>query len=277
MDLGSPQKTPSMLGGVISKKHAFLIVAGLVLVVGIGLRASHYFGEPAGEATAPAAVDATPLEGNASPEAVAAPESAKGPEVPALPPAAAPEAAALPEPAATPEPAAPSIIDTTSEPVPETPPAAREAATTPSEPADAAGQAEPSLPDAGMILVARKPVELLASPSPSATVMFGFPAGRPFRVIGEEAGFAHIRDLKSGTTGWIDKAALAPPPPLATSAPPRATPATGGGKPSTASSGPKPKATTNENSSCRRCRDARRAAQASRLVRWRWPLWRPFR
>ncbi|ODR99751.1 hypothetical protein AUC69_09115 [Methyloceanibacter superfactus] len=50
------------------------------------------------------------------------------------------------------------------------------------------------LPGAGLMLVARRPVELLASPSPSAAVMFGFPAGRPFRVIGQEGGFAHIRD-----------------------------------------------------------------------------------
>jgi hypothetical protein len=94
-----------------------------------------------------------------------------------------------------------------------------------------------------MMLVARRPVELLAGPSPSAAVMFGFPAGRPFRVIGQEGDFAHIRDLKSGATGWIDKAALAPPPPLATSVPPRAKPAAGARKPSTAAA---PKATKKE-------------------------------
>jgi len=37
----------------------------------------------------------------------------------------------------------------------------------------------------------------LASPSSSAPVLYGFPAGRPFRVIGRSAGFAHIQDLKS--------------------------------------------------------------------------------
>ena len=52
----------------------------------------------------------------------------------------------------------------------------------------------------------------LASPSSSAPVLYGFPAGRPFRVIGRSAGFAHIQDLKSSATGWIDEAALAPPP-----------------------------------------------------------------
>ena len=42
--------------------------------------------------------------------------------------------------------------------------------------------------------------------------MYGFPAGRPFRVIGREAGFVQIQDLKSSASGWIDEAALAPPP-----------------------------------------------------------------
>jgi hypothetical protein len=124
----------------------------------------------------------------------------------------------------------------------------QDAATAPSEQAgdaaeqtkpegDAAEQAGPPLPDGGTILVARKPVELLASPSPSATVMFGFPAGRPFRVIGHEGGFAQIRDLKSGATGWIDEAALAPPPPRApaVSAPRQAKPAARGRKSPTAS------------------------------------------
>jgi len=42
--------------------------------------------------------------------------------------------------------------------------------------------------------------------------MYGFPAGRPFRVIGRDGGFAQIKDLKSDASGWIDEAALAPPP-----------------------------------------------------------------
>ena len=62
----------------------------------------------------------------------------------------------------------------------------------------------------------------LASPSSSAPVLYGFPAGRPFRVIGRSAGFAHIQDLKSSASGWIDEAALAP----TTSAPVRSAPST---------------------------------------------------
>jgi hypothetical protein len=53
---------------------------------------------------------------------------------------------------------------------------------------------------------------MLASPSSSAPTLYGFPAGRPFRVIGHSGGFAQIKDLRSGASGWIDEAALAPTP-----------------------------------------------------------------
>ena len=74
---------------------------------------------------------------------------------------------------------------------------------------DAASQGGPAAPGAsGMILVSKQPIKLLASPSSSAPVMYGFPAGRRFKLIGEESGFAQIQDVKSGATGWIDEAAL---------------------------------------------------------------------
>jgi hypothetical protein len=38
--------------------------------------------------------------------------------------------------------------------------------------------------------------------------MYGFPAGRPFRLIGREGSFAKIQDVKSGATGWIDESTL---------------------------------------------------------------------
>jgi SH3 domain-containing protein len=224
MKLGPTEKPKPKLGGFSTKQLAFFGVAGLILLVGIGLRAGNFFGGPAEEETAPVAVEASPPESDA-PKAAAPPEAA-------------------PAPAAV--------------PVPETPPATQEAAVPPSEPAEPASdtvdeakpdgeaveQAGDPLPDPGMILVARKPVELLASPSASATVMFGFPAGRPFRVIGQEGDFAHIKDLKSGTTGWIDKAALAAPPPRAppAAAPSQASRSAGGRKPSSASADPKPNA-----------------------------------
>lgn len=58
-------------------------------------------------------------------------------------------------------------------------------------------------PNGGTILVTKRPVQVLAGPSLSAAVLYGFPAGRPFRLIGRDAGFAQIQDLKSSATGWI--------------------------------------------------------------------------
>ena len=68
------------------------------------------------------------------------------------------------------------------------------------------------LPGSGMILVSRKPIQVLASPSASAPALYGFPAGRPFRVIGREGSFVQIKDLRSSASGWIDATALAAPP-----------------------------------------------------------------
>ncbi|MDX2316932.1 MAG: SH3 domain-containing protein [Hyphomicrobiaceae bacterium] len=185
MDLGPTQKPPVRIGGLSSKQLMFLGIAGVILVVGVVLRNVDFSGEPDGEETAPVAVEAAP-------------------SVPA-------------EPMADTAP----VVKRNTERLPTTAPATQEAATPPSPPVeqstDAAQQtgeaAEPSLPGEDMLLVARRPVELLASPSADASVMFGFPAGRPFRVIGEEGGFVQIRDEKSGASGWIDKSALAAAPP----------------------------------------------------------------
>jgi hypothetical protein len=62
--------------------------------------------------------------------------------------------------------------------------------------------------DSGMILVSKVPIEVRAHPSSSASVMYGFPPGRRFRLIGQESGFAEIQDLRSGATGWIDETTL---------------------------------------------------------------------
>ena len=79
---------------------------------------------------------------------------------------------------------------------------------------DAINRAEPTgSTDSGMILVSKRPIEVLAGPSSSASMLYGFPAGRPFRLIGRNGDFAQIQDLKSGATGWIDKTALAQSPP----------------------------------------------------------------
>ena len=217
MDLEVARKSLSKRSAFPAKKIAFAVVAGLVLVAGIGLRVSHHVGEAPAESE-PAAVEA---------------------------------------PAPAPEPAPPPPAEAAKS-VPKTPPVTQQAAPTPSEPAeqaddtaeqakpegDAAGPSEQAeLPGAGMILVARKPVEVRAGPSAAAPTMFGFPAGRPFRVIGREGGFVRIQDLKSSASGWIDATALATPPPApSVAAPSQAKPGTAGRKPSTASADPKPKA-----------------------------------
>jgi len=74
---------------------------------------------------------------------------------------------------------------------------------------DASIQSTPAGPTvSGMILISKQPIELLAGPSPSASGIYGFPAGRRFRVVGQQSGFAQLQDVKSGATGWIDEAAL---------------------------------------------------------------------
>lgn len=226
MDLELARKSLSKRSAFPAKKIAFAVVAGLVLVAGIGLRVSRYVGEAPAE-NEPAAVETSA-------------------------PAPAPEAA-------------PSPTTTTTAPIPETPPTRDAAPAPPAGPTgdtveqtkpqgDAVGQAAPEgdaveqsqqadLPGSGMILVSRKPVEMLAGPSASAPVMFGFPAGRPFRVIGREAGFVRIQDLRSKATGWIDEAALtAPPRAPAVATPSQSKPGAVNRKPATASADPKPKA-----------------------------------
>jgi hypothetical protein len=109
---------------------------------------------------------------------------------------------------------------------------------------DAVDQAEPrGAEGSGMILVSKRPIEMLAGPSSSASALYGFPAGRPFRVIGRNAGFAQIQDVKSGASGWIDEAALSPSPVPTTSGPSEPKPAISNQRATTASPDPKPKAT----------------------------------
>jgi hypothetical protein len=49
-----------------------------------------------------------------------------------------------------------------------------------------------------------------SKPEASAPVLFGYPVGRPVRVLERKSGFAHVQDLGSGQLGWIKEAALAP-------------------------------------------------------------------
>jgi hypothetical protein len=242
MDLEAARKSLSKKPSVLStKKLAFIGAACLILAGGIGMRVYHYLGDAPADG-APAAVEA----------ATPASEPATASET-APPPAETIETVAKTPP--VPQPAAP-------EPAPSEPPATQQAAPAPaaSEPIEqtgegaeqtgpATGTVEPSeqadVPGSGMILVSRKPVEVLASPSATAPAMYGFPAGRPFRVIGREGDFVHIQDLRSSASGWIDASALAAPPPSprapSVASPSPAKPGAVKPKPATASADPKPK------------------------------------
>ena len=220
MDLEVARKALQKRSTFSPKRVAFFVVAALCLVAGILLRSGQYFAQPEVEQKAPVAVAPSP-----------------------------------PLVATTPAVEAPA-------PVPEPPPPAQDAATAPTKNVEPTGDAveapeqadeaiehaEPPEPsDSGMILVSRQPVSVLASPSSSAPAMYGFPAGRPFRVIGRDGGFAHIQDLKSGASGWIDEVALAPPPRVpAASAPSQTKPFAVSRNPTNPWAGLKPKASKND-------------------------------
>jgi hypothetical protein len=100
-------------------------------------------------------------------------------------------------------------------------------------------------PLSGKIVVSKRPVEVLSSPSASASAVFGFPAGRPFRVLGGDGDYVKIQDLRSGASGWIEEAALEPAPPPA--AKQRAT-GTSTKKTTTTGAAPKRKQTSSDTS-----------------------------
>ena len=209
MDLEVARKALSKRSTFSPKRIAFFVVAGLCLVAGILLRSGQYFDQPEVDLKAPVAV-APPV---AATPGVEATESVPEPPTPAQDAATAPTAVEAPE---------------------------------ADEAIEHAEQPEPS--GSGMILVSRQPVAVLASPSPSAPAMYGFPAGRPFRVIGHDGGFAHIQDLKSSASGWIEEAALAPPPRApAASVPSQTKPFAVTRNPRNPSAGLKPKATKNDS------------------------------
>jgi hypothetical protein len=212
MDLEAVSKALSKRRAFSPKRVAFFVVAGLALVGGILLRTGQYFGQPDVEQSAPVTVAAPP---QSPPPTAPAPETTESvAKTPALVPATAP--------------------------VQQTEPSGDVV-----EQAKPAGEAVPNaaqseLPAAGMILVSRQPIKVLASPSSSAATTYGFPAGRPFRVIGHEGGFVQIKDLKSGASGWIDEAAVSPPPNVPTLATPARAPAVSAPSRGTAISAPAP-------------------------------------
>ena len=260
MDLEAARKSLSKRGTFSPRRVIFFVIAGLGLAAGILLRSGEYFTRTDVQQSAPVAVAPAPPPIAATP-AVGATKSV--PEVEQNSPAAI--APSPPLTAATP------ALGTTESVSPSSPPAEKvvtapaaqtestsEAVAEPEPAGVADGHAgQPELPDGGIILVARHPVEVLANPSSSSAALYGLPAGRPFRVIGREGGFAHIQDLKSRASGWIDKSALAEPP----RAPAASTPAqpktySAGGKPANASAGQKPAATQKDTSVATNSEDA---------------------
>jgi hypothetical protein len=221
MDLEVARKALSKRNTFSPKHVAFFVVAGLCLVAGILLRSGQFFAQPEVEQNARVAAAPSQPPAAATP-AVEATESLPQPSPPAQITVAAPT----------------QQVEPNGEAVEET-----------EQVGEAIEHAEqPELPGSGMILVSRKPIEVLASPSSSAPALYGFPAGRPFRVIGRDGGFAHIQDLKSSASGWIDEAAITPPPSApAVSAPSQPKPSAVSRKPSNPSAGPKPKATKNDS------------------------------
>lgn len=216
MDLVAARKALPKRSTFSSKRVAFFVAVGLCLFAGVLLRSGQYFTESEMEQNAPAAVEPS------SPPAAATPaREATG----AVPQSSLPAQTAVTQ------------VEPTGEAEDEPEPAG-----------ETDEHAESELQSSGIILVARQPVEVLASPSSSAPALYGFPAGRPFRVIGREGGFAHIQDLRSSASGWINEAALAPPPRApAASTPAQPKPFPAGQKPIRPSAGPKPKTTTKDS------------------------------
>jgi hypothetical protein len=178
MDLKVGWEALSKRSTFSAKRVAFLAIAGLCLVAGILLRSGQYFAPPEVEQNAPVAPSPSPA---AATSAVEPTESVPQPPAPAQETATAPNEQK------------------------------EEAVEEPAQTGEAVEQAEQPQGSA-MILVSRQPIAMLASPSSSASVLYGFPAGRAFRLISRDGGFAQIQDMKSGASGWIDEAALAPPP-----------------------------------------------------------------
>jgi hypothetical protein len=229
MDLEAARKTLPKRNAFSSKRVAFFVAVVLCVIAGIILRSSPYFTQPQAEQNAPTAVAPSPPPAAATLD-VEETEPVPPPQVKQY----APDAVAPPT-AATP-PAQNALAEPTEQAGP-----IGEGVQEPEPTGEADRHAESELPSSGIILVAKQPVEVLASPSASAPALYGFPAGRPFRVIGREGGFAHIQDLKSSASGWIDETALARPPrDPAASAPAQPKPFSVGRKPTNPPAGPQP-------------------------------------
>lgn len=103
------------------------------------------------------------------------------------------------------------------------------------------------VPLSGKVVVSKQPIEILASPSASASALYGFPAGRPFRVLGGDGDYVKVQDVRSGASGWIEEAALKPAPPPE----PRATSTRSTTKPANQASQPRKKRSSSATASAK--------------------------
>ena len=85
------------------------------------------------------------------------------------------------------------------------------------EPVPPAAQESTRPSDAGQkqargefVKVARPNTKVLAGPSETATMLFGFPEGRELRVLSRHSGWVLIEDPGSKQVGWIAESSLAP-------------------------------------------------------------------
>lgn len=188
----------SQHGAFFTKRVAFFAAAVLLLAGGLVLRSGLFSGEPDSDQK-PVTIQA-PVSPDATKPAATTP--APPAPAPAVPPTESVPKAVPPAQEATTQ----EQADQPAENVDQTEPSADETM-------DQAGQTD--FPDEGIILVSRRPIEVLSGPSTTSSVMYGFPAGRQFRVIGRQGDFAQIKDVGSGASGWINEAALAEPPSVA--------------------------------------------------------------
>jgi hypothetical protein len=246
MDLEAARKSFSKRSRFTSKHFAFFGVVGLCLVAGAILH-SGLIVQPEQERSAPVAV--TPSEPPVVMPAVEATKPEPRPEAEQNAPASTAPLPAGQERATVPPSSPPAQQVVTAPPQPVAP--TGNAVGVPEPASETDQQSEPAPPPSDLILVAARPVQVLASPVASAPALYGFPAGRPFRVIGRQDGYAHIQDLRSSASGWIEEAALALPPRASTSPAPVAQPRKSfptDAAPSRQAAAPKPKTTQDDGS-----------------------------
>jgi hypothetical protein len=226
MDLENVRKSLTKRPALPNKRIAFIVLAGLLLAGGAIWRVAYYVNAPQAASPQTTSPEAASPQAT-SPQAAPAMSSVKTDLPPPQPAAkeAEPATASLPPPAPLASPQAPSPPAPSPQAAspqvasPQVAPPSEQAAGSPSsalgEPTQpaSADQGSQGSEASGPILISKRPVQVLAGPSSTSPALYGFPSGRPFRLIGHQGNFAQIKDLRSGASGWIDETALAELPP----------------------------------------------------------------